>query len=329
MNEGVTIRIPDITDILKAKKLLGGLVRRTPLEFSHPLSEIAGAKVYLKLENQQYANSFKIRGAMNKMYSLSEGERERGVITASSGNHAQGLASAAFLLKAKAVICVPETCPETKKKSVSARGGEFVELRVVGARYDDTERAALRYAEGERLVFISAYEDTYIAAGQGTLAIEMFEDEPELDAIICPLSGGGLLTGVTVASRALRPSAEIWGTMAKNNPSWRNAWKAGRVEPVEELDSIADALGGAASPKLFSFIRDNITGIADAAEDEIAKSMKLIHKIHHIVIEGAAGTAVSALLSGKIDVRGRKVGVVISGGNVDDSKFVGILNGNM
>jgi threonine dehydratase len=319
------IRIPEITDILKARKLLSGIIRRTPLEFSHAMSEMTGAEVFLKLENQQHAGSFKIRGAINKMFSLPESERARGVITASSGNHAQGLATAAKMLRTRAVICVPETCPETKKNSVRARGGEFVDLRVVGAQYDETERAAFGFGDAEGLVFVSAYEDAEIAAGQGTLAVEMFEDEPELDAIICPLSGGGLMTGVTVASRALRPRVEIWGTTARNNPSWRNAWVAGRVEPASELDSVADALGGAASPKLYDFIRNNITGVADATEDEIEKSMALVHKLHHMVIEGAAGTAVSALMSGATRVRGKKVGVIISGGNVDDAKFVKIL----
>jgi threonine dehydratase len=319
------VRIPDITDVLKARKLLSGLVRHTPLEYSHPLSERSGARVYMKLENQQHANSFKIRGAINKMHSLTEDERARGVITASSGNHAQGLASAAAMLRTKAVICVPETCPEAKKASVLARGGEYVELRVTGARYDDTERTALKFAGEEKLTFVSAYEDTYIAAGQGTLALEMFLDEPELDVIFCPLSGGGLMTGVAVASRALRPSVELWGTMAKNNPSWPRAWTSGRVEPVEEKDSIADALGGSASPKLFGFLRSGVTGIADIAEEDIAEAMAFVHKNHHLVIEGAAGTAVAALMSGRFDVRGKRAAVVISGGNVDDSKFIGIL----
>jgi threonine dehydratase len=321
------IRIPDITDVLKAEKLLSGLVRHTPLEYSHPLSELTGARVYMKLENQQHAGSFKIRGAINKMYSLSAEERARGVITASSGNHAQGLAAAAAMLRTKAVICVPETCPETKKASVLARGGEYVDLRVTGAQYDDTERTALKFADEEKKTFVSAYEDTYIAAGQGTLAVEMFLDEPELDVIFCPLSGGGLLTGVAVTARALRPSVELWGTMAQNNPSWPRAWDAGRVEPVEEADSIADALGGSASPKLFDFIRRSITGIADISEEDIAGAMAFVHKKHHLVIEGAAGTAVAALMSGRIDIRDKRAAVVISGGNVDDSKFVRILNG--
>jgi threonine dehydratase len=281
--------------------------------------------VYLKLENLQHANSFKIRGAINKMLSLPEKARARGVITASSGNHAQGLASAAFMLKSRAVLCVPETCPETKKQSVLARGGEYVELRVVGAQYDDTERAALRMAEEEGLTFVSAYEDTHIAAGQGTLAVEMLLDEPELDLIFCPLSGGGLLTGVAVASRALRPGIGLWGTMARNTQSWQHAWRVGRVEPIEELDSAADALGGAASAKLYPFIRETIDGIADASEDEIKRCMAWMHKNHHLVVEGASATAVAALLSSRVDVRGKRVGVVITGGNVDDSKLLEIL----
>ena len=321
-----TVRIPDITDVLKAKKLLSGLVRHTPMEYLHPLSEFTGARVYMKLENQQHAGSFKIRGAINKMYSLAEEELARGVITASSGNHAQGLAAAAAMLRTKAVICVPETCPETKKTSVLARGGEYVDLRVTGARYDDTERTALRMADEEKLTFVSAYEDTYIAAGQGTLALEMFLDEPELDVIFCPLSGGGLLTGVAAAALALRPSVELWGTMARNNPSWHRAWEAGCVVPVEETDSIADALGGSASPKLFDFIRHNITGIAAISEGDIAEAMTFVHKNHHMVIEGAAGTAIAALMSG-VDIKGKRAAAVISGGNDDNAKFVRILNG--
>jgi threonine dehydratase len=319
------MRIPGITDILKARRALSGGVRRTPLELSHPLSDMTGAHVYMKLENLQHTNSFKIRGAINKMRSLSPDERARGVITASSGNHAQGLSAAAAMMRVKAVICVPLTCPETKKASVLARGGSCVDLRVIGAKYDDTERRARELAAVEGLSFVSAYEDTHIAAGQGTLALEMLEDEPELDAVFCPISGGGLITGVTVAARALRPGIELWGAFAANNPSWGRAWEAGEVVPVEESDSIADALGGGASRKLFGFIRSNITGVLGIPEDGIARAMALVHRSHHMVIEGGAGVAVAALLSGRVDVRGKKVGVVVSGGNADNSKFIEIL----
>lgn len=320
------MRIPSITDILKAAKTIRGKVRRTPLEYSHPLSKLTGGDVFLKLENQQRTNSFKIRGAMNKMHALSDEERRGGVVTASSGNHAQGLSLAASMLKVRAVIYVPETCPETKKASVLARGGKYVELRVVGTQYDDVERAALLAAEAEGLTFVSAYEDTDVAAGQGTLAIEILEEEPEMDAIFCPLSGGGLLTGVAVASRALRPEIELWGTFAENNPSWSRAWEEGFVVPVEEKNSLADALGGSASPVLFGFIRETINGIVPVPEHEIAKYMAWVHENHHIVIEGAAATAIWGVLSGVTDLKNRRVCAVISGGNVDDAKLLEVLH---
>lgn len=319
------LRIPDITDVLLAGKRLSGKIRVTPMEYSHPLSGSTGGDVWLKLENRQLTGSFKIRGAINKMYSLSDEERSRGVVTASSGNHAQGLAAAAGMLGARAVICVPATCPETKKESVRNLGKDCVELRVVGDRYDDTEREALRLAEREGLSYVSAYEDTHIAAGQGTLAFEMLMEQPELDLIFCPLSGGGLLTGVAVASRALRPGIKLYGTMAENNPSWQRALEAGEVQDVAERDSVADALGGSASRKLFGFIKSTIDGIVPSSEEDIERSMALVHKLHHTVIEGGAATSVAALLSGLVDVRGKKAGVVVSGGNVDDSKFIKIL----
>lgn len=320
------IRIPDITDVLTARKRIAPYVRNTPLEYSYQLSKLCGGDVFLKLENQQIANSFKIRGAMNKMFAMSEEDRRHGVVTASSGNHAQGLATAARVLRTRAVIYVPEVCPETKRASVIARGGEFVELRVEGHSYDDTERAALKAARDERSTFVSAFEDTEIAAGQGTLAVEILLEVPDIDVIISPLSGGGLMTGIAVASRALRPNVELWGTMARNNQSWQHAWDAGKVEPIDEKDSIAEALGGAASQKLYPFIRKTINGIADSSEDEIMEAMAYIHGKHHQVIEGAPGTAVAALLFKKIDVRGKKTAVVISGGNVDDSEEIEILS---
>lgn len=320
------MKLPSITDILLARRFLRAHVRHTPLEFSYPLSARTGASVFLKLENQQLAGSFKIRGAMVKMFSLSEEDRARGVVTASSGNHAQGVAKAAALLRTQAVIYVPETCPQTKREAICAHGGSCVDLRVTGARYDDAEAAAFALADKEKMTFVSAYEDPHVIMGQGTVALEMLEDEPELDVIFCPLSGGGLLSGVAVASRALRPGIELRGTYAENNPSWTRAWEENRVVSVEERDSLADALGGAASNKLFGFLRGELNGILPVPEAEIARAMAWMHGAHHMVIEGASATAIAGLLSGAVDVEGRRVGVVISGGNVDDRKMTAVLN---
>ena len=166
-----------ITDILSAANFLRGRVRRTPLEYSPSLSVLTGGEIWLKLENQQIAGSFKPRGAFNKMFSLSEKERAQGVITCSSGNHAQGMAMAAAALQTKTVICVPGQCPETKREAIREKGGDFVELRVIGTYYDEAECECLKMAERENLTFVSAFDDPIVAAGQGTVGLEMAEEK--------------------------------------------------------------------------------------------------------------------------------------------------------
>ena len=316
---------PKITDILLAARFLQGRIRSTPLEYSFPLSEKSGAQVFVKWENYQKCGSFKIRGALNKMFSLSEEERRRGVVTASSGNHAQGVALAAKMLQTRAVICVPGMFPETKRQAIRNLGGDFVELKVAGHFYDEAEQESFRLREEEGLTYVSAFEDLYIAAGQGTLGREMLMEEPELEAIICPLSGGGLLSGVMTAARALKPGIEIWGAHAKANPAWPEAFKAGKVFPVEEEETIADGLCGSASAGNFAYISKNITGISGMPEETIERAMAFVYHQHHQIIEGAAAVSVAALLEKTPDLRGRKVGVVISGGNVEGTRLMKIL----
>lgn len=316
---------PTITDVLLAARFLKGRIHRTPTEYSFPFSEKSGAEVYVKWENQQICRSFKIRGALNKMFSLSEEEKALGVVTASSGNHAQGVAMAAKMLKTRAIICVPGMCPETKRQAIRNLGGDYVDLRVVGHFYDDAEIESFRLRDEEKLTYVSAFEDQKIAAGQGTLALEMLMDEPELDIILCPISGGGLISGVSLAAQSLKPGIQVWGIHASANPAWPEAFKQGKVVPVEEEETIADALCGGASQPLFEFLKNRLTGIVAVSEDEMEEAMAFTHQHHHQVIEGGSATSVAALLSGKVDVKGRKVGVVISGGNVDDGKLLKIL----
>ena len=316
---------PTITDILRAARFLRGRIRTTPLEYSFPLSGESGAEVFVKWENQQKCGSFKIRGALNKMFSLSEEERSRGVITASSGNHAQGVALAAKMLKVRAVICVPGMCPETKRQAIRNLGEPFAELRICGHFYDEAEQESFRLQKEEGLTYVSAFEDPHIVAGQGTLGLEMLLEEPELEAILCPLSGGGLLSGVLTAARALKPGIEVWGAHAQANPAWPEAFKAGKVVPVEEEETIAEGLCGSASAKNFGYIRQNITGISSIPEEAIERAMAFVYHEHHQIIEGAAAVSVGALLEKTPDLRGRKVGVVISGGNVEGSRLMKIL----
>ncbi len=319
---------PTITDVLLAARFLRGRVHRTPMEYSFPMSRKSGAEVFVKWENQQMCRSFKIRGALNKMFALTEEEKGRGVITASSGNHAQGVATAARMLQTRAVICVPDMCPETKRQAIRDLGGDFVELRVVGHFFDETEQLSFRYCEEEELTYVSAFEDLHIAAGQGTLALEMLMDEPELDAILCPISGGGLIAGVLSAARALRPGIGVWGIHAAANPAWPRAFETGRVTAVEEEETVADALCGGASQPLFEYLRDRLDGIFGVTEREMEEAMAFIHRHHHQVIEGGAATVVAGLFSGRIPLEGKRVGLVISGGNVDDGRLLEILRSN-
>lgn len=314
-----------ITDILLAARFLKNRTRHTPLELSPALSKITGGEVWLKLENQQIAGSFKPRGALNRMFAMAEEERQKGVITCSSGNHAQGMAMAARALKTRAVICVPGQCPQVKREAILERGGEFVELRVIGTYYDDAEIESLKMAEKENLIFVSAFDDPYVSAGQGTVGLEMLQDEPQLDVILCQISGAGLIRGIATAAKALRPSIKVWGVHAKANPAWTEALKKGKVELVEEEVSLADALGGGACQNHLDFVRDELEGLIAVSEDDIAKGIRFMFEKHHQLVEGAGAIAVAAALSGSINLKEKKVGIVVSGGNIGEEKFLAAL----
>lgn len=320
---------PTITDILAAYRFLKGKVRHTPLEYSYPLSEELGGSIFLKWENQQHCASFKIRGALNRMYALTPEERDRGVVTASSGNHAQGVATAASLLGVRAVICVPGMCPETKKTAIRRRGGQWVDLRVIGHFYDEAEEEAKRLAGVEGMTFVSAYEDFHVVCGQGTVAVEMFLDEPDLEVLVVPISGGGLISGITAAALALRPGIEIWGIHAAANPSWTKGWEEGRIVQVEEEDTLADALSGAASQALYEFLRPRLSGVIPVSEPAMARAVAFLHREHHQVAEGSGAIGVAALREKLLEARGRKVGVVVSGGNIDEAILLKILGGEI
>ena len=315
-----------ITDILLAARFLKNRTRHTPLELSPTLSKITGGEVWLKLENQQIAGSFKPRGAFNRMFAMTEEERQKGVITCSSGNHAQGIAMAARALKTNAVICVPGQCPQVKREAILERGGEFVELRVIGTYYDEAEVESLKMADKENLIFVSAFDDPFVSAGQGTVGLEMLQDEPELDVILCQISGAGLIRGVATAAKALRPSIKVWGVHAEANPAWPEALKKGKVELVEEEVSLADALGGGACQNHLDFVLNKLEGLIAVSEEDIAKGVRFMFEKHHQLVEGAGAIAAAAALSGKIDLSGKKVGIVVSGGNIGEEKFLAALS---
>lgn len=316
---------PKPLDVLLAARFLRGKTRHTPTERSGPLSSLSGGEIFLKWENQQVCGSFKIRGALNRMFSLSDEERAKGVVTASSGNHAQGIAMAAKNLEARAVICVPGICPQTKREAILRLGGDFVELRVMGHFYDDAEAEAHRLEKEEGMTYISSFEDHYVISGAGTLGLEMIMDEPEIDMVISPAGGGGLLNGVALAVKALRPEAEIWGVQSVASNPYVVSWPGGKVIDVEYHDSLADGLTGWIPQSLLDLAKKRVTGFVDVQESDIARAIAFLHSRHHQVVEGAGAVGVAAILSGKIPVKGRRVGVVISGGNIDHQRLLEIL----
>lgn len=318
---------PSISDVLRAYRFLRHKVRHTPVERSFPLSERTGADVFIKWENAQFCGSFKIRGALNKMFSLTSEERARGVVTPSSGNHGQGVAFAASQLGIRAVVCVPGACPQTKRQAIRRLGGEWVELRVVGELYDDAEHEARRLAEEEGKTFVSSYEDAVVISGAATLGLELMMDEPDLDVLLVPAGGGGLMNGVSLAAKTLRPQVRIWGVQSVASQPWVASWEGGRVLEVSYGDSLADGLTGSIPQSLLDLAKTRMEGCFSVTEEEIGQAIAFLHAEHHQVVEGAGAVGVAALLAGKVPapLAGLRVGVVISGGNIDHARLLPLL----
>ena len=315
---------PSFTDALLAYRFLRPRVRHTPLEHSAPLSERLGTPVFVKWENQQFCGSFKIRGALFKMSRLTEAQQKRGVVTASSGNHGQGVALAAAQMRVKATICVPASCPRTKQEAIRRLGGPWVDLQCIEGTYDDAEAEAHRLGEAGP-TYVSSFEDPDILCGASTLGTEMLLDEPDLDHLVIPAGGGGLMNGVSLTACALRPGSRIWGVQSEASNPYVVSWADGVVRNVDYGDTLADGLAGYIPQSLLSLAKTRMQGVLEVREREIAEAIAFLHRHHHQVVEGAGAVGVAALLAGKLDPQGGKVGVVISGGNIDEDRILEIL----
>jgi threonine dehydratase len=304
----------ELTDFYEARKRVQKWARHTPLEYSPDLSELTGAEVYLKLENYQVTGSFKIRGATNKILLLSDAERARGVVTASSGNHAQGLGYAAKQLGVRAKVVVPEMTPKVKIDAIRKYG---VELIIEGAEYMDSERLARRIEAEEGMTFISAYNDIDLIKGQGTIALEMIEDQPSLDTIMVPVGGGGLASGISSVYQQAT-DATIIGVQSITSPVMYQCIKKGYIHDIPLQDTYAEGLHGGLEQGSVSFelCRDNIDDWVILEETEILAAIKHMLHTHHMLIEGAGAVGIAALLRDPSRWRGKKIGVVISGGNL-------------
>jgi threonine dehydratase len=315
---GLTMR-----DIYSARARIAPIARKTPLISSLALSELTGSEITLKLENLQETGSFKPRGAANKILSLDPGARQRGVVTVSSGNHGRALAYVAQRLGLRAVVCLYETVPANKRDATRKLGAEVI---VKGSTYDEANTEAYRLVEEEGLEMIHPYDDPVIIAGQGTIGLELLDEFPDLDTVVVPLSGGGLLGGIAFVLKSADPRIHIVGVMMERGPAMVESLRAGRIVDIVEEPTLADALAGRLPPNQYTFelIQKTVDETVLVSEEEIAGAMAFALNQHHLVVEGSGAVGIAALRAGKLQHLGKHVAVVISGANVDMSLLLRI-----
>ena len=306
---------PTFADIQKAQAAIASYLVRTPTRHSRTLSDIAGCEVWLKFENRQFTASFKERGALNRILSLSADARKRGVAAMSAGNHAQGVAYHAGRLGIPATIVMPVTTPFNKVKHTRDFGATVI---LHGASLVEADAEARRIAAEQGLTFIHPYDDPLVIAGQGTCAMEMLEDVPQLDALIVPVGGGGLISGCAIAARAMKPGLKVYGAQSALYPAMFDALKGIAPPPAPVVATIAEGIAVKQPGALTTAIcKELVTDIFVAGEDEIEHALAMILEIEKTVIEGAAAAGFAALLGHAAQFAGQKVGVVMSGGNID------------
>ena len=311
-------------DIMQAHQALRPQVRVTPLDHSVLLSSHTGCEVYLKCEHLKHTGSFKFRGASNKLRLLSDKQREQGVITASTGNHGQGVALAGKIAGIKATIYAPESAAAIKLDTIRAFGGD---VRLVAGDALNSELAASAAAAEQHLTYISPYNDLQVIAGQGTCGAEIAEQQADLDAVFIAVGGGGLISGIATALKTLSPQTEIIGCWPENATSMYSNLEAGHIYEVEEKSTLSDGTAGGVEPGAVTFelCQKLINRKVLVSEDELKQAMKLIAVTDRWMIEGAAGVALAAMLKLAADYRGKKVAVVLCGKNIVLDKYLKAL----
>ncbi|SFZ97546.1 Threonine dehydratase [hydrothermal vent metagenome] len=311
----------DLNSIEKAHKRIVSVVNRTPFAYAPNLSEISGYEVYLKKENLQRTGAFKLRGAFNRIAALVEEAKDNGVelagvVAASAGNHAQGVAFSAKHFGIDATIVMPESTPLTKVQGVKEFGAKVI---LHGTNYDEAYAYAVTFGEENKFVFVHPFTDDDVMSGQGTVTIEMFEDVDDLDAIVVPVGGGGLISGMSVAAKALNPEVKVIAVSAKGAPAMKKSYEAHTTIDSTSVRTIADGIAVRdTSPKTLEYILKNVDSFVGVSENEIAAAILFLLEKQKLLVEGAGSVGVAALLHGHIDLpKGSKVGIVLSGGNID------------
>lgn len=317
-----------LIDVFRARRRIAPYVRRTPLVDSPWLSELASAKVRLKLESLQVSSSFKSRGAFNAVVA----RLERGsaaparLVTASAGNHGRALAAAAETFDIPLTVFTPVDAPRTKLAAIRRHGAT---LRAEGRDYDEAERLAKAWAEQTGADFVSPYNDPDIIAGAATIGLEVFEDRPSVDAVVVPVGGGGLISGVGFVAKALNSHCDVVGVEAEASCAFRTSLSAGHLVEIVPGPTLADGLGGNPDPATitFAFIQELVDRIVTVSEADLASAIAGLIDQEHLVSEGAGAAATAALVGGRADVAGRDAVVVLSGANIDRTKLATLLQG--
>jgi threonine dehydratase len=310
--------IPRFEDIVAASEVIAGFVHRTPVLTSQQIDGISGAHLFFKCENFQKVGAFKFRGATNAVIRLTEEQRRSGVVTHSSGNHAAALAHAAVSRGVKAYIVMPSTAPEVKKRAVAGYGAEITFCEpTLAAR----EAAAAEVISRTGATLIHPYDNFNIIAGQGTAALEALTGCPDADAIIAPVGGGGLLSGTAIAARHLVPSIKIYGAEPALADDAARSFRTGILQPALPPKTIADGLLTSLCERTFTAIRENVDDILTVTEEQIIEAMRLVWERMKIIIEPSSAVPLAAVLANSSLFAGKKVVIIISGGNADLSKL--------
>ncbi|PWK15897.1 threonine ammonia-lyase [Tumebacillus permanentifrigoris] len=304
-----------IQDFLAARHNLQQVIHCTPLDYSKTFSSLSHNEIYLKLENLQKTGSFKIRGAFHKIASLSDEEKKRGVIAASAGNHAQGVAFGAAHAGIPCIIVMPESAPLTKVEATSDYGAQVI---LYGKNYDEAYAKALEIQRERGMTFVHAFNDRAVMAGQGTIALEILEQLPDCDVIVTPIGGGGLVAGVAMAAKLMKPDIMIVGVEASGAACMKESLDNKQIVTLEQAVTIADGICVRTPGDLtFQVTRDFVDHIITVEEEEIARAMLMALERNKMVVEGAGATGLAAVIYDKLPVKGKKICVLLSGGNVD------------
>jgi threonine dehydratase len=313
-----------LPDSRAALPLVAPHIRRTPLLASRTLSEATGLDVRLKAELFQRTGSYKIRGPLVKLARLSQEERDRGVVCSSAGNHAQGVALAAAMLGVRAVVCMAANATPSKIDATRGYGAEVV---LHGSIWDEADEKARELVASEGLTYVHPFDDLDLISGQGTVGLEILEDWPEVEVVVVPIGGGGLISGIALAVKEASPRTEVAGVEVEASCPFTRGLEAGRIVQIDVLPTLADGLAGNLDPDTMTFdiVRREVSHIAVVNEDHVRDAIAGVVQNERLVAEGAGAVGVAALLSARLDVRGKRVAVVLSGANIDQGTLSAIV----